>query len=75
MALARLRIPALATTAKMVRKPMAKRLLAWDAAFYADIAHGGYDAVPRAGLRFFPLVPLLARAVAVVLRGVAAYSR
>jgi hypothetical protein len=41
-------------------------LLAWDAAFYADIARGGYDAVPRAGLRFFPLVPLLARAVAVL---------
>jgi hypothetical protein len=41
-------------------------LLAWDAAFYADIAHGGYDAVPRAGLRFFPFVPLLARAVAVL---------
>jgi hypothetical protein len=41
-------------------------LLAWDAAFYADIARGGYDAVPRAGLRFFPLVPLLARGVAVL---------
>ncbi len=41
-------------------------LLAWDAAFYADIAHGGYAAVARPGLRFFPLVPLLARAVAVL---------
>jgi hypothetical protein len=39
-------------------------LLAWDGAFYADIARGGYDAVPRAGLRFFPLFPLLGRAVA-----------
>ncbi|MDQ1520034.1 MAG: hypothetical protein QOI55_1107 [Actinomycetota bacterium] len=39
-------------------------LLAWDAAFYRDIARGGYAAVPRAGLRFFPLVPLLSRAVA-----------
>jgi hypothetical protein len=39
-------------------------LLAWDGAFYADIARGGYDAVPRQGLRFFPLVPLLSRAVA-----------
>lgn len=36
-------------------------LLAWDAAFYADIAGGGYDAVPRAGLRFFPMVPYLGR--------------
>jgi hypothetical protein len=38
-------------------------LLAWDAAFYADIARGGYHAVPDAGLRFFPLVPLLGRAL------------
>jgi hypothetical protein len=41
-------------------------LTAWDGAFYADIARGGYDAVPREGLRFFPLVPLLGRAVALI---------
>lgn len=41
-------------------------LLAWDAAFYRDIAAGGYDAVPVEGLRFFPLVPLLARTLALV---------
>jgi hypothetical protein len=41
-------------------------LRAWDAAFYADIAGGGYDAVVTEGLRFFPLFPLLARAVALV---------
>jgi hypothetical protein len=39
-------------------------LLAWDGAFYADIARGGYDAVPREGLRFFPLFPVLGRALA-----------
>lgn len=39
-------------------------LFAWDAAFYRDIAAHGYDAVDRTGLRFFPLVPLLARGVA-----------
>src|SRR5262245_66350504 len=39
-------------------------LFAWDAAFYRDIAASGYDAVDRSGLRFFPLVPLLARGVA-----------
>ncbi|MGH8979351.1 MAG: hypothetical protein ACRDV7_14825, partial [Acidimicrobiia bacterium] len=39
-------------------------LQAWDAAFYVDIARGGYDAVGTDGLRFFPLFPLLARAVA-----------
>lgn len=38
-------------------------LLAWDAAFYGDIARGGYDGVARNGLRFFPLLPLAGRAV------------
>jgi hypothetical protein len=41
-------------------------LLGWDAAWYRDIAAGGYAAVPDAGLRFFPLVPLLGRAIAAV---------
>ncbi len=39
-------------------------LRAWDAGWYRDIARGGYDAVAREGLRFFPLFPLLGRAVA-----------
>ena len=38
-------------------------LLAWDAAWYRDIARLGYDHVPREGLRFFPVFPLVARAV------------
>jgi hypothetical protein len=38
-------------------------LLGWDAAFYGDIARGGYDSVSRDGLRFFPLLPLLGRLV------------
>jgi len=38
-------------------------LLAWDGAFYGDIARGGYDSVARDGLRFFPLLPLAGRAV------------
>lgn len=41
-------------------------LLAWDAAWYRDIAHHGYDGVAREGLRFFPLFPLLGRALAVL---------
>jgi hypothetical protein len=46
-------------------------LFAWDAGFYRGIAaHGyGYGAVPREALRFFPLVPLTARALGVVLAG------
>ncbi len=37
-------------------------LLGWDASWYRDIALHGYDGVAKEGLRFFPLVPLLARA-------------
>lgn len=40
---------------------LAQGLFAFDGAFYRDIAAGGYDAVPHAGLRFFPLFPLLGR--------------
>jgi hypothetical protein len=49
-----------------VARPLAARdgLLGWDASWYRDIARGGYDAVPVEGLRFFPLFPLLGRAVA-----------
>src|SRR4249920_4084043 len=38
-------------------------LLAWDGSFYADIARGGYLRLPREALRFFPLTPMLGRAV------------
>ncbi len=38
-------------------------LLAWDGAFYADLAQHGYAALPQSALRFFPLTPLLGRAV------------
>jgi hypothetical protein len=51
-------------------RPIALRqgLLGWDAAFYGDIARGGYAAVSHGsvkneGLRFFPLLPLAGRAV------------
>ena len=46
-------------------------LFAWDAGFYRGIAAHGYrfGAIPHESLRFFPLVPLLARAVGVVLGG------
>ncbi|WP_322779482.1 hypothetical protein [Frankia sp. Cas4] len=41
-------------------------LLGWDAGWYAGIAEHGYAGVGGQGLRFFPLLPLLVRAVAVV---------
>ena len=36
-------------------------LLGWDADWYRRIALHGYDGVPEQGLRFFPLLPELAR--------------
>jgi hypothetical protein len=44
-------------------------LFAWDGTFYRDITESGYGALEEEALRFFPLVPLLARAVAVPLLG------
>lgn len=45
-------------------------LFSWDAAYYRDIAQHGYASVQHAnGLRFFPLVPLLARGLGVVFLG------
>ncbi len=44
-------------------------LLGWDAAWYDRIAGSGYDAQPSEALRFFPLVPLLARGLGTLLGG------
>ena len=41
-------------------------LFSWDGAFYEDIARGGYDAVGEPGLRFFPLYPLVVRAIGAI---------
>ena len=44
-------------------------LLAWDGAFYRDIAADGYQALPLEALRFFPLYPLIGRALAYAFAG------
>ncbi len=44
-------------------------LFAWDGAFYRDIATRGYDALPDAALRFFPLYPLSGRGLGFLLGG------
>jgi hypothetical protein len=44
-------------------------LFAWDAAYYRTIAEHGYGALPNAALRFFPLVPLMSRALGFVFLG------
>jgi len=49
--------------------PLGQGLFAWDAAYYRAIAEHGYGDLPRAALRFFPLVPLLSRALGVVFGG------
>ena len=47
----------------LARVTTGQGLLAWDGAFYADLAQHGYAALPHSALRFFPLTPLLGRAV------------
>ncbi|HEV3450033.1 MAG TPA: hypothetical protein VG869_02420 [Acidimicrobiia bacterium] len=49
--------------------PLRQGLFAWDAAFYRDLATHGYAGLPRAALRFFPLVPLLTRGLGAVFLG------
>jgi hypothetical protein len=44
-------------------------LIAWDGTWYRDIAEFGYSAIDTEGLRFFPLFPLLGRAVSVITLG------
>lgn len=44
-----------------VRASVQAGLTGWDGAYYVDIAKQGYEAIPRDSLRFFPLVPMLAR--------------
>ena len=44
-------------------------LVAWDGAFYRDIATVGYGELPEEALRFFPLFPLLGRWLGAVLPG------
>lgn len=48
---------------------LSERLMAWDGAFYRDIAEVGYLNLPHEALRFFPLYPLLGRLVGVLFLG------
>jgi hypothetical protein len=44
-------------------------LVAWDGTWYRDIASFGYASLPDEGLRFFPLFPLLGKALSVITFG------
>ena len=48
---------------------LAEGVRAWDARWYVDIAREGYDHLPRVGVRFFPLLPVLGRALSVLTGG------
>ena len=43
--------------------------IAWDGTWYRDIAEHGYQSLPQEGLRFFPLYPLLGRALGPLFAG------
>jgi hypothetical protein len=43
--------------------------VAWDGTWYRDIAEVGYAGLPEEGLRFFPLYPLLGRALGPLFAG------
>src|SRR4029078_4623430 len=49
--------------------PLGQGLFAWDAAYYRAIAEHGYGDLPKAALRFFPIVRLLSRVFGVVFGG------
>jgi hypothetical protein len=56
--------------ADLTRKTLDQGLLSWDGQWYRRIAEHGYAAIPRTGVRFFPLYPFLARALAPVFGGI-----
>lgn len=48
---------------------LSRGLLAWDGAFYEDIASVGYGGLPEEALRFFPLFPLLGKGLSFLVLG------
>jgi hypothetical protein len=53
----------------LVFRRLHQGLLAWDGDWYLRIAERGYAALPEESLRFFPLYPLLGRALSPVFLG------
>lgn len=54
------------STSSAVASRVRQGLLGWDAGWYESIARHGYWGAGHASLRFFPLVPALARAVSLI---------
>jgi len=61
LALAHYLVDQLGVTDAVVRASVHHGLVGWDGAYYVGIADHGYEAMSRDALRFFPLIPLLAR--------------
>ena len=61
LALAHYLVKQLDVTDTVVRASVDAGLTNWDGAYYVDIARHGYESIPRDSLRFFPLVPMLAK--------------
>ena len=61
LALAHYLVDQLGVRDLLVRDSVRAGLLTWDGGYYVDIASKGYAAISRDSLRFFPLIPLLAK--------------
>ena len=61
LALAHYLVDQLGVRDALVRESVRAGLLTWDGGYYADIASKGYAAISRDSLRFFPLIPMLAK--------------
>lgn len=61
LALAHYLVDQLHVSDAVVQASVHHGLVGWDGAYYVDIATHGYESMSRDALRFFPLIPLLAR--------------
>jgi hypothetical protein len=61
LALAHYIVDEVGVTDELARATVRAGLTSWDGAYYADIAADGYGALSRDALRFFPLIPVLAK--------------
>jgi hypothetical protein len=61
LALAHYLVDQLGVRDAVVRESVRAGLTTWDGSYYVDIASKGYEAIARDALRFFPLIPMLAK--------------
>jgi Mannosyltransferase (PIG-V) len=61
LALAHYLVDQLGVRDALVRESVRAGLLTWDGGYYVDIATKGYAAISHDSLRFFPLIPMLAK--------------